>query len=51
MWARRLSIRREGPERFEEKKRRRGESVGIAAKQLRLGISPVVLGRKHTPPH
>jgi hypothetical protein len=51
MWARRLSIRREGPDRVEEKKRRRGESVGIEAIQLRNGISPVVLGRKHAPPH
>src|SRR6266481_23671 len=42
MCARRLSIRREGPERAEEKKSRRGESFGIEARQFRLGVFPPV---------
>jgi hypothetical protein len=43
MWASRLSIRLEGPDWVEEKKRRRGESVGIEAKEFPdLGISPGV---------
>jgi hypothetical protein len=51
MWASRLSIRLEGPDLAEEKKRRRGESVGIEAKEFPNRVFPLVFDRKHGSPH
>jgi hypothetical protein len=51
MWASRLSIRLDGPDWVEEKKRRRGESAGIEAKEIPDRVFPLVFDRKHSSPH
>jgi hypothetical protein len=51
MWASRLSIRLDGPDWVEEKKRRRGESGGIEAKENPDRVFPLVFDRKHSSPH